>query len=324
MLGLILLLQALTVVVSGPPTSPEYLPLRVAEAEGYFAREKLAVTLRTTRSEVGAAEALAQGQADLAATSLEALLRFGSRPGAPLARLVFGLTAAPPVVLLAAAQAGATQSVDTLAGLKIGLSAPGAPEHTWLLGLLAAGGVGPSQVELVSLGARGLASALEAGEVHAGLVHEPGASRLLAEGRAALLADLRSPEAVARALGAETVNAAVFVRRDRRVADATLTAFARALLAAVERIRMAAAAELGARLPARVLGGAANEFDTRVAATRETYLPGGRVTPEQVRRTIDLVQAHQPLPASLKLPRPEDMLHLEPLRRALTPMPAPR
>lgn len=322
MLGLILLLQALTVVVSGPPTSPEYLPLRVAEAEGYFTREKLAVTLRTTRSEVGAAEALAQGQADLAATSLEALLRFGSRPGAPVARLVFGLTAAPPVVLLAAAQAGTTQSLDKLAGLKIGLSAPGAPEHTWLLGLLAAAGVAPGQVELLSLGTRGLAAALEAGEVHAGLVPEPGASRLLGEGRATLLADLRSPESVAAALGGATVNAAVFARRDRRVADATLTAFARALLAAVERIRTAGAAELGARLPARVAGGSTDEIEARLAATREGYLPGGQVTPEQVRRTIDLVQAHQPLPASLKLPRPEDLLYLEPLRRALTPPPA--
>src|SRR5690242_19337382 len=60
MLGVILL-QALTVAVSGPATSLEYLPLRVAHAEGYFAREGLDVTLKTTRGEPGAAEALTQG-----------------------------------------------------------------------------------------------------------------------------------------------------------------------------------------------------------------------------------------------------------------------
>src|SRR5262245_63840098 len=123
MLGLILLLQALTVAVSGPPTSPEYLPLRVAESEGYFAREGLSVTLKTTRAEVGAAEALAQGQADLAATSLEAMLRFGARPTVPIPRLVFGLTAAPPVALLTISRAGDEQSIAKLTGLKIGLSA---------------------------------------------------------------------------------------------------------------------------------------------------------------------------------------------------------
>src|SRR5204862_6874327 len=79
MLGAVMLAQALTLVVSGPSSSPEYLPLRVADAEGYFAKEGLAVTLRTTRAEPGAAEALAQGQADLVATSVEAILRFGPR-----------------------------------------------------------------------------------------------------------------------------------------------------------------------------------------------------------------------------------------------------
>src|SRR5438309_9969000 len=100
MLGAIILAQALTLAVSGPTSSPEYLPLRVADAHGYFAREGLAVTLKTTRAEVGAAEALAQGQVDLAATSIEAVLRFATRAAAQGPRLVFGLTAAPPAAML--------------------------------------------------------------------------------------------------------------------------------------------------------------------------------------------------------------------------------
>src|SRR5262245_37380332 len=317
MLGLILLLQALTVAVSGPPTSPEYLPLRVAESEGYFAREGLNVTLKTTRAEVGAAEALAQGQVDLAATSLEAMLRFGSRPTVPVPRLVFGLTAAPPVVLLAATRSGEAPSVAKLTGLKVGLSAPGAPEHTWLLGIMDAAHVSPSHVQIVSLGARGLEAALEAADVQAGMVAEPAATRMLESGRVSLLADLRAPAGVAQALGGPTVSAAVFVRGDGRVSEADLVAFARALLAARERMRTTSAAELARRLPASTVG-LAEDFETRLAATRESYLADGRVTPEQLRRTIDLIRAHQPLPAALKLPRPEEMLRLEPLRRALT------
>src|SRR5262249_57685748 len=90
----------LVLAVSGPATSPEYLPIRVAEGEGYFASEGLKVTVRTTRAESGAAEALAQGQADLAATTLEAILRFGLRAAGQAPRFVFGLTAAPPVALI--------------------------------------------------------------------------------------------------------------------------------------------------------------------------------------------------------------------------------
>src|SRR5262249_29580174 len=132
MLGLIVLLQTLMVAVTGPPTSPEYLPLRVADAEGYFKREGLVVVLKTTRAEVGAAEALAQGQVDLAATSLEAILRFGPRQPRQMSKLVLGLTAAPPVALLATKSLeGTLTSVKNLIGLRIGVATPGAPEHAW-------------------------------------------------------------------------------------------------------------------------------------------------------------------------------------------------
>src|SRR5262245_48049095 len=132
MLGIIVLLRTPTLAVTGPPTSPEYLPLRVADADGYFKREGLSVVLKTTRAEVGAAEALAQGQVDLAATSLEAILRFGPRQPRQMSKLVLGLTAAPPVALLAAKSLeGALTSVKSLVGLRIGVATPGAHAHAW-------------------------------------------------------------------------------------------------------------------------------------------------------------------------------------------------
>src|SRR5947209_5817185 len=193
MLGLILLLQTLTMAVSGPATSSEYLPIRVAEAEGYFAREGLEVTVRTTRAESGAAEALAEGQVDLTATTLEALLRFGPRaPGQP-ARLVFGLPAAPPfAVLVASGHMGAVRSVESLGGLRVGVTTPGAPELAWFGWLLARVGVSIAQLHLMSLGGRGLLGAIDSGEIHAALVPEPMATRLLEEGRARVSAPRRA------------------------------------------------------------------------------------------------------------------------------------
>jgi NitT/TauT family transport system substrate-binding protein len=318
MWGLIVLLQTLTLAVSGPATSPEYLPIRVAEAEGYFAREGLALNVRTTRAESGAAEALAQGQADLAATTLEALLRFGPRQPSQTPRLVFGLTAAPPVALLVAGPHAATvRSVEDLAGLRVGVTTPGAPEHAWFGWLLARRGVSVAQVHVLSLGGRGLLAAIDSGEIHAALVPEPLASRLLADGRAKLLADFRAPAAVADALGKATVNAAVFVRADRRPKDADLAAFARALLAAEERIRKAGAEALAARLPKRVVG-TQDEFEIRLETARAACLADGLVGAEEVQQTLAVVRAHTPLPATLHISRPEEMLHTEPLRRALT------
>jgi len=315
-LGVIVLLQSLVLAIAGPASSPEYLPLRIASAEGLFAREGLDVRVRTTRAEPGAAEALTQGQADLAATSLDAILRFGPRSTRQGPRLVFGLTAAPPVALLVpASQTGLVRTVNDLPGTRVGLSSPGAPEQMWLGWLLARAGLSVAQMWVVSHGSRGLVAAVQSGEVHSGLVPEPAASRLLAEGQARLLVDLRTPAAVAEAVGNVTLHAAVFARADRRPRDRDLGAFARAVLAAERRIAAAGAAELAARLPRR-----AGDDDSpgRVEATRRIYLPDGLVTADQIRETLALVRAHQPLPVTSRVPSPEELLHIEPLRRILS------
>ncbi len=300
--------------VSGPPTSPEYLPLRIAEAAGLFAREGLEVQLKTTRAEVGAAEALGQGQVDLAATSLEALLRFGPRIAFQAPRLIFGLTAAPPVALLVSTHHTATvKTLKDLGGRHVGLAAPGAPEHTWLMALLVRGGVRPSELDMVSLGTKGLVAALENGEIEAGLVGEPFASRLIAQGAVTVLADLRSPAGVARAFGTAGVGAAVFARADRRPPDPELAAFTRALRAAEAMLAGTDPETLAARLPPGLVG-APDEFQQRVAATRGIYLPDGKVTPDQVRQAIEVAKENQPLPVTLKLPKPAEMLYLGPFR----------
>lgn len=312
MLGLILLLQALTLAVSGPPGSPEYLPIRVAEAEGHFAREGLAVTIKTTRAESGAAEALAQGQVDLAATTLEAVLRFGPRVTSQAPRLVFGLTAAPPVALLVGApHASAVRSIDDLSALRVGVTTPGAPEHAWFGWLLARAGLSVAQLSVVSLGGRGLVASIDSGEVHVALVHEPMATRLIGEGRAKLLADFRTPDAVAGTLGVSTVNAAVFMRADRRLKDRDHAALARALRAAEQRIRTAGADELAGKLPARVVGGL-EDFEARLATTRAMYLPDGLVSADRLQQTIAIIRAHTALPQSVPIPRPDEMLQIKP------------
>jgi NitT/TauT family transport system substrate-binding protein len=317
MLGVILLLQSLVLAIAGPVTSPEYLPLRVAEAEGYFTREGLSVVVRTTRAEPGAAEALVQGQADLAATSVDAILRFGPRTAAQGPRVVFGLTAAPPVALLVpTSQAGVVRSLNDLPGTRVGLASPGAPEHAWFGWLLARSGLSVAQMWVVSHGARGLVAAVESGDVHSGLVHEPAASRLLADGLARVMVDLRTPEATVQAIGTPTLHAAVFARADRRPRDRDLGAFARAVLDAEKRIASAPPAELAARLPRRVTT-PTDEYASRLEATRRIYLADGLVTVEQLRETLALIRAHQPLPVTSRLPAPEEMLHVEPLRRVL-------
>jgi len=299
-LGLIVLLQTLTLALSGPATSPEYLPIWVAAHDGHFKRQGLTVNLKTTRSEVGAAEALAQGQADLAATSVEALLRFGARDGQS-PRLLFGLTAAPPVALVVDSSHGTrVRSVADLAGQRVAIAAPGVAEHAWLNFLLARARLTPAKVHVVSAGTQGLARALAASDIHAAVVPDALANTLLAERRATVLADLRTPAAAERALGIATVSAAVFVRGDRRPGERELAAFSKAIVTAEARLAAGNAPELAARLPRAVVG-TEEDFEARVRQARGLYLPEGRVTEEQLELTVLFMRDQLPLPARARI-----------------------
>ncbi|MEK7444244.1 MAG: ABC transporter substrate-binding protein [candidate division NC10 bacterium] len=322
MIGLMLLLQtALTIAVAGPATSPEYLALRVAEAEGYFTDERLRVTLHTVRAESAAAEALAQGRADLAATSVDAALRLGHDRGEP-PRLVFGLTAASPAALLVAPdKAGSIRSVADLAGQPVGIPSPGTPESALLHALLARAGVAPQRVLISSHGERGVASALIAGTVAAAVVGEPWITRLLEDRHAVVLADLRTPDETARWLGGPTVHAALFVRGDSRLGTEELAPLLRALLRATARLRSGRPDELRARLPAVVVG-AREDFAPRLAAAQGAALPDGRVSRDALDRTVDMANERAGLPSVLRLPRAlSGLLRMEALEHALASRP---
>jgi len=306
---LVLLQATLTIATAGPATAPEYLPLWVAQAEGYFSEEKLAVTLEPTRAETSAAEALARGQAHLAATSLDAALVLGTPAGAP-PRLVFGLTATPAVALLVpVARQETLRSLDDLAGTTVGVSAPGTPSEFMLLALLARAGIRITRVTVKSYGERGLAGALESGEVAAGMLGDPYATRLIEDGKAVALVDLRKRGEAERWLGEPGVHAALFARADATLGPAALKPLARALLRALARIQTATPDELRAGLPAATVG-FPEDFSARVLGARQIFLRDGWVTPEMLKASIALVRSRGPIPAKVKLPRSMEQLLL--------------
>ena len=322
MLGVALLLQAtLTIGVTGPVTSAEYLPVRLAESAGHFASEKVAARLQTFRSPAEAAEALAAGRVDLAAITLDAALRLGHVHGVP-PRLVFGLTTAPPVALLVpATRRGEIVAMTALAGKTVGIPAPGTPEAEALTGMLAAAELSPAHVTTVSLGERPLARALAAGEVDAAVLADPWASRLVQEGRAAVLADLRQPGGAERWIKASGVHAAVFVTGNSRLGERELVPVARALLRAMQQVKTASPGELAAALgPAAA--GEEGDFALRVEGVRGVLVPDGLVTESALEAGIELARARAKLPVVVKLPwNLERLLFLEPLRQAIAGRP---
>lgn len=310
---------AITIAVAGPATSPEYLPVHLAQAEGYFAQEKLEVTLKVERSEGEAARMLARGQAELAATSIDTAYGQGHVAGAP-PLLLFGLTAAPPVaIVVAPSHRTSIRSLADLRGQPVGLPGAGTPEHAMLTSVLTHAGVRIQEVPVHSYGHLRLAGALEQGQVAAAVLSDPWISRLTGEG-GGVLADLRNRGDARRWLGAETVHAAVFVRADTRLGERELTAVARALLRAVARVNEAGSEAWAAALPASVKG-SPEDFAVRLSGARGSWLPRGRVTEGMLKVSVQQARERAPLPEAVKLPllRWYPLILTEPLRKAQEP-----
>jgi ABC-type nitrate/sulfonate/bicarbonate transport system substrate-binding protein len=315
---------AITIAVAGPATSAEYLPLYVAQSEGYFAQEKLEVTLTTERSESDAAQAMARGRADFAATSLDAAYRVGHVKGT-LPPLLLGLTAAPPVAILVSPNHKETvRSPRDLRGQPVGLPGAGTPEQAMLATILARAGVKIHHVPLRSFSNRALAGALEQGEVAAAVMADPWVTRLVDESPSSILVDLRTRSDAARWLGAETVHAALFARADSVVGEQDLVALAKALLRAVARVSDTPAETLAVGLPASVIG-QPGDFALRVAGARQSYLLGGRVTEGMLKASLTQARERAEMPAAVKLPwfRWSPLLLTGPLERATVASPAP-
>ena len=314
---------AITIAVAGPATSTEYLPLQVAQAEGYFVQEKLEVTLRVERNEGEAARALARGRADIAATSLETAYRQGHVAGAP-PPLFFGLTAAAPVaILVSPSHKDTLRSPAELRGQPVGLPGAGTPEQAMLNSVLIHAGVKIHQVPLRSFSSRALEGALARGEVAAGVMADPLVTRMVEDQTGSMLVDLRTRADAARWLGAETVHAALFVRAGGRLDERDLVALARALLRAVARVAEATPESLLSVLPATVTGPPA-DFRARLEGARQGYLPRGLVTDDILKASINQARERAPFPSAVKLPwfGWSSLLLSAPLQRAIEAGPA--
>lgn len=293
--------RPLTVSVAGPITSAEYLPIRVAEAAGYFADERVTVSIRDTRSPADAAQDLGTGTVSLAATSLDAAIRMGATAGKP-PLLVIGLTAAPPVALLVpTSMKAAVRGPADLAGRQVGIPAPGSPEHAVLLSLLRAADVPVARLRIESYGDQGLAAAIASGSVAAGVLGEPWTTRLVESGAAVAIVDLAKPAVAEKWLGGPTVHAAVFAPAAGAGAP-ELGPFVRAVTRALAHLEAASAADVARGLPPAVVG-FPGDLALRLQALQALYLRDGRVDPARMANSLVRLRERWPVPVKVELPR---------------------
>jgi NitT/TauT family transport system substrate-binding protein len=298
----------LRVEAGGPPEDPAYLPVHAARALGTFEAEGVAVTLRRAKHPAEAMEALREGRADVAVTTLDQAVRGGWARATPV-RVLLAHTASPAAALLVSPKhQDRIRRVEDLRGQKVGIPGPGTTGYLALAALLAARRMDVARVQLTSPGGAALAAGLGDGTLAAALVEEPWLSRILAGGAGAVLVDLRSAEDTVRHLGGPFYGVVSVARADEQSLTrlgAALEASARAIIRVQAWLATTEPEEVADTLPPDLVP-TRERFLARLAAARTAIPPGGEATEAGLGASVRVLKAGSPWPVTLKL-APSDL-----------------
>ena len=166
--------EPLKIAVSMTPLS---LPIFIADSEGYFAAEGVAVALEEVLGGHRTLQRLLEGGADLA-TSSEAVVMFNSFRSADYAVIATFVTSDDDVKVIVRPGSGILSAKD-LRGKRVG-TITAASAHFYLDTLLLLNGVDPKAVQIRGLQPETMAAALAKGDVDAVSVWEPYGYKVLA------------------------------------------------------------------------------------------------------------------------------------------------
>lgn len=168
-----------------------YLPLTIAETQGYFKAEGLDVTIADFAGGSQALRAVVGGSADVVSGAFEHTLNMQPKGQALRAFVLQGR--APQIVLGVNPKTMAGfRSVADLKGKKIGVTAPGSSTNVMVNFVLAKAGLKPSDVSIIGVGAgNGAVAAMRSGQIDAISNLDPVITLLVRSGDLKIVSDTR-------------------------------------------------------------------------------------------------------------------------------------
>src|SRR5450432_3929801 len=190
----------LTVAVGGKNLL-YYLPLTIAETQGYFKAEGLEVTVADFAGGSRALQALVGGSADIVSGAFEHTINMQVKGQRLRAFVLQGR--APQIVLgVNPKTMPAFKSVADLKGKKIGVTAPGSSTNVMVNFILAKAGLKPSDVSIIGVGAaQGAVAAMRSGQIDAISNLDPVITLLSRSGDLKILSDTRIVAEADKAFG---------------------------------------------------------------------------------------------------------------------------
>lgn len=222
-------------IAVGGKSALYYLPLTITERLGYFKDEGLNVRISDFAGGTRSLEAVVGGSADVVSGSYEHTINMQSKK---INFQAFVLSGASPQISIGivSSKAAGYKSPKDLKGLKVGVSAPGSSTNMVANFFIAKGGLKPSDISVIGLGAGStVIAAVDQGRVDVVSQTDPAMTILEKEGKIKIIAETRTPEGTERLFGGPMPAASFyapveFIRKNPKTVQALTNAMVRALL----------------------------------------------------------------------------------------------
>lgn len=261
-----------------------YLPATVADTQGFFKDEGLRVEVVNL---VGsdAAKALLAKSVDVSCNSLDHAIKAAAQ--GQQVKMIVAFQRTPAMALLVLTKyRDQIKSVRDLKGRAVGISVVGASAHLMLRYVLDRAGLTEKDVRLVSVPGLAFIAAMKQGQVDAGMNFEPFVTRLIREGVAFPLLDLRPVKSAEAVMGGpEFVHTGMLARAETiRERPGMVQKVVNAIVRANRWIQDHSPSEIANAVPQLK---DKEDFISAMATLKDAYYPTGVPTEAGVAKVIE-------------------------------------
>jgi NitT/TauT family transport system substrate-binding protein len=292
-------------IAVGGKASFYYLPLTIAEQQGYFKDEGLNVKISDFAGGAVALRAVVGGSADVVSGAYEHTISLQSKKQIFQAFVLQGRL--PQIAFgVSTAKAGQVKSLKDLKGMKIGVSAPGSSTHNLVKQLLAKAGLDPNKdasIVGVGLGAQAFA-AIKSGQIDAISNTDPVMTKLEQDNAVRILADTRTLKGTQEVWGAPLPAGCLYAPIEfARKNPNTAQALANAIVRADKWIAKASATDVAKVVPETYLMGDRALYLFSYDKVKEAISPDGIIPDAGAKATLKALAAFDPniKPAEIRL-----------------------
>ncbi len=286
--------KKLTIAVGGK-TLFYYLPLTIAERNGYFKDEGLEVEIPDFAGGAKALQALVGGSADMVSGAFEHTINMQAKKQ-PIRAVVLQAGYSSITLLLPKDRAAKYKSGKDLKGLKIGVTAPGSSTNMFVNNLLAKDGLKPSDVSIVGVGAgAGAVAAMEKGEIDGLSNLDPVTSQLEITGKFVAVADSRTEKGMQEIYGGDYLASCIYANEEFiKKNPATTQAVVNAMVKALRFIAKSTPEQIMAVVPESYMAGNRSLYKAALLKNMIGYSQDGQMSLRAANNVYKVLKQFEP------------------------------